>query len=291
MGLDPNLKYQIMLVMAIQMGMVYASQFMSWPLVILMSYTLGGLVNHSLCLGIHEVAHNLAFGHSRPFLNRLFSVFANLPVGVPIAVTFKKYHLQHHRYQGDVELDGDLPTKFESQFFVNSATKLLWVLMMPFWFGIRPILVYPTWPQPLEIINYILQFAFNYWIYQLWGAKALFCLVGSMLFGMSLHPAAGHAIAEHYQFQDDVETYSYYGPLNWFLFNIGYHNEHHDFPSIPGSRLPKLQEIAPEYYKPLPHHTSYSKVIYEFITNPTIGPFSRTKRQGNRPGPEDLKVD
>ena len=68
------------------------------------------------------------------------------------------------------------------------------------------------------------------------------------------------------------------GPLNWFSYNVGWHNEHHDFPFIPGSRLPQLRLIAPEFYDPLPYHGSWVDVLTSYVCTPTVGPHSRVKR-------------
>ena len=79
-----------------------------------------------------------------------------------------------------------------------------------------------------------------------------------------------------------AETYSYYGILNLVTYNVGYHNEHHDFPAIPWTRLPKLTQIAMEFYEPLPTHTSWSWVIWEFIWNKDLSLWSRVKREQSK---------
>ena len=279
MGYDPNFKYQVLLLMVIQFTLAYLMKDFSWTIVFLVAYTIGGVINHALLLALHEISHNLAFGHARPLHNRIFSLIVNFPIGVPCAISFKKYHLEHHRYQGDEELDVDLPTQFEARMFFNTATKFVWVVLQPFFYSLRPMFVNPKNPLPLEMVNMVLQFSVDALVVHYWGGKSLAFMIASSLLGMGLHPVAGHFISEHYMFAKGYETYSYYGPLNYVTFNVGYHNEHHDFPSVPGSRLPMVKEIASEYYKDLPQHNSWTRVLYEFITDPAIGPYARMKRK------------
>ncbi|XP_060083725.1 sphingolipid delta(4)-desaturase DES1-like [Ylistrum balloti] len=279
MGCDHNLKYIVVAMVLAQIILAIMVSDASWPVILVLAYVLGGTINHSMTLAIHEIAHNLAFGHSRPLANRILGMIANLPLGVPMSVSFKKYHLQHHRYQGDERRDVDIPTEFEGQFFCNTFCKLIWMILQPFFYSIRPLVVLPQPVLTLEVMNFICQVTFDCCIYYFLGGKALTYLIAGTFLATGLHPLSGHFISEHYMFIKGQETYSYYGPLNYLVFNVGYHNEHHDFPSIPGSRLPMVKKIAPEYYDNLPCHQSWVKVIYDFITDPEIGPYSRIRRK------------
>ncbi|CAH1407632.1 unnamed protein product [Nezara viridula] len=278
-GYDPKFKWIVTVMVFTQFLMFYLLKDLPFWIVFLAAYCFGGVINHSLMLAIHEIAHNLAFGHARPMANRILGIFANLPIGLPFSVTFKYYHLEHHRYQGDEKLDTDIPTYFEAKLFCTTFGKFVWLLFQPLFYAFRPVVTYPKSPTLLEVINTTIQLSFNAFIYYYCGGKILFYMLGGSMMAMGFHPVAGHFISEHYMFRKGFETYSYYGCLNWITFNVGYHNEHHDFPAVPGSRLPEVKRIASEYYDNLPQHNSWVSVLYDFIMDPDIGPYARIKRK------------
>jgi len=282
-GKDPAFRACGLLV-PLQLFFAWCASDMPWPWVVAFTYLMGGTINHALTLAMHETSHFLAF--PRPMHNQLFGVWINLPLGIPAFSSFLRYHRDHHAFQGESGVDSDIPTVAEGRFFTSAPLKLLWVLLQPAFYALRPLLTAPKRPGPWEAVNAAVQVVFDAAVLLLLGPKALFYLVAGTLLGMGLHPMAGHFIAEHYTFLKGQETYSYYGPLNWLSFNVGYHNEHHDVPTTPGSKLPVLRTLAPEFYATLPHHTSWVLVIYQYIMDPAIGPFSRVKRN---PTPKGLE--
>lgn len=288
MGHDPNLKYWVIGMVLIQLMSAYQLRDVSWLTVAVVAYMWGGVINHSMSLAIHEISHNLAFGNARPGANRALGIFGNMVMGIPYSVVFRKYHQEHHKYQGNDEMDMDIPSRLEGRLFYNTFTKLLWVILQPFFYTLRPVLLRPKPITRLEVINFTVQLAFNAIIYWTMGWRSLVYLISGTMLAMGLHPVAGHFISEHYMFQQGYETYSYYGLLNYITFNVGYHNEHHDFPNIPGSRLPLVKKIAPDFYDNLPYHSSWTKVIWDFIFCTDIGPYARVKRRQSQDAAAEL---
>ena len=276
MGSDHRIAYIVAAEVFLQLLVAYFLRNSSFWVLLPVSYIVGASLNHSLGSAIHEIGHNLAFGHKYPLWNRALGMFANLPMVVPLSVTYKKYHSDHHRYLGEEERDVDIPLQLESKLFRHWSTKMLWLLLHPAIHGLRPYIKNPQPATKLEIINFIVQMIFNVIVLKLLGAKSLLYLLIGTFFGLGFHPLAGHFISEHYLFHNGHKaTYSYYGPLNAVLFNVGYHVEHHDFPYIPYTRLPQLRQIASEFYQDLPHHTSWLQVLFDFIFDPSMGPSGR----------------
>ena len=276
-GTDPKLKYVTVLLVVTQLTIAYFIGQLSWLPFLLITYLVGATIGQALFLAIHEITHNLAFKSKK--YNNILALVANLPIVVPFAISFKIYHGMHHWDQGKDGIDTDIPSELEANLFTGIIGKLFWFFNQILAYAFRPVLVKPIKLEKWQIYNIIFQVAAMAIYLPFVGWSGLLFLLLSIFFAGSIHPTAGHFISEHYVFEEGQETYSYYGPLNKITFNVGYHNEHHDFPAIPGSRLPELKKAAPEYYDDLHSYTSWSNVIFKFIFNKDITLFSRTKRK------------
>ncbi|KAI8342705.1 fatty acid desaturase-domain-containing protein [Chlamydoabsidia padenii] len=281
-GTDSRTFYVTVAINTVQLGLAwyFGHHSTTWWTFALTTYFVGGTMTAMLGVVIHEACHSLIF--ETKWLNRYAGLFANICLPVPIAQSFRRYHIEHHTWQGVDGMDPDLPLEWEQTLIKgNALTKLLWVMIYPVMYVVRGAVMQKDrnlTPSKWEIINVIFSVVSDYIIYRVCGPVGLLYLLLSLWTGYSLHPGAAHFIQEHYTFDDGQETYSYYGILNVPFMNIGYHNEHHDFQKIPWTKLPALKSVAKEYYDQLSYHTSWVMVHWKFITQSTIGPQSRVIR-------------
>ena len=278
-GNTPSTALWVVLVVAAQLAAAWVLRDQPWWAALAAAWLAGAVADHALWVLIHECAHNMVFRTSAP--NALLSILANLPIVVPGAIAFRKYHLLHHAWQGVANLDADLASPGEAR-LVGSAwwRKALWLLLFPLAQALRvthlkEIRLFDAW----YALNLAVQVAFGVAVVWLAGWTSLLYLALSSMFAIGLHPLGARWIQEHYLTgPDDQETFSYYGPMNALAFNVGFHNEHHDLMRVPWSRLPRLRAMAPELYEPLHSHRSWTRLWLRFIFDPSLSLFSRITR-------------
>lgn len=195
-------------------------------------------------------------------------------------------------------------------FLDSVAGKAFFATFQIFFYALRPMFVYRLPFTNLHAANIAIQLLFDITVYHYLSGNAVAYFILSSFLAGSLHPCAGHFIAEHYVFNRSAitsqtsksksttllaapipETYSYYGPLNFFTYNVGLHNEHHDFPAIPWTRLPALHQIAKEFYADLPAHDSWVYVLWQFVWDKEVGLWCRVKRKEGGRKVGDWKTD
>jgi len=278
-GKNPYTIFMIIGLVSAQVAISYFVSDVSWWIVFLTAYLVGAFISHALWVMIHEASHGLIFRGKVP--NLMAGILANLPHIFASSVSFQRYHLKHHAHQGEHDLDADLPDFWEAKLVSNNPfNKMLWFLLFPVFQVTRTarlnIDLFDRW----ILLNWIIQISFNVALFVFLGPKAFVFMLASFFFSVGLHPLGARWIQEHYLTLDPIqETYSYYGPLNKIAFNVGFHNEHHDFPSIPWNKLPLIKSKAPAYYDTLLSHQSWTKLFFSFIFNPKLSLYSRVLRK------------
>jgi sphingolipid 4-desaturase/C4-monooxygenase len=267
-------------IVAAQVALGAALAHSPWWLIILVAATAGAFANHALWVVIHEITHNLVF--RTPGANTWVGILANLPHTVPSSVFFQRYHMKHHAFLGTYDFDADIPSRWEARIFGRSAVgKAAWMLLFPIMQALRPTRLRVLKPIDRWVVaNVLAQVLFNAAIFYFLGPKALLYMLISLFFAIGLHPLGARWIQEHYIVFPGQETVDYYWPLNRVAMNIGYHNEHHDFPSIPWNRLPEVKRAAPEAYDTLHFHKSWAKLLWTFVFDPNLSLYTRYVREG-----------
>ena len=275
-------------IVGLQLVVAWLLRDSAWWVILLSAYLVGAFADHALWTLIHECTHNLVFRKSAE--NSWLQIVANIPIVIPAAIAFRRYHILHHNHQGDTELDADLPSPLEARLVGNSTPrKIIWLLFYFLAQMLRvPVLQRVKLVDGWYVANFMVQVAFVSALIYGWGWASLFYLLLSSIFAIGLHPVGARWIQEHYlTHPGGQETFSYYGPLNTVAFNVGYHNEHHDLMRVPWMHLPKIRKAAPELYEPLYHHTSWTRLLFRFLFDPAIGLHSRVVRTPAPTGAEE----
>jgi sphingolipid delta-4 desaturase len=251
-----------------------------WWVAILAAIGLGAFANHAMFVVIHDATHDVIFkGLSA---NKWLGILADLPNTLPTAMGFRCYHIRHHSHLGDYDYDADLPSHWEARLFGRSwYGKAAWMFFFPVFQGFRLGRLKATVPMwgRWTFINGACVFLYDAIVLALFGPNALLYLFASFWFSVGgLHPLAARWISEHYTFDPAQETFDYYGGLNLVALNIGYHNEHHDFPDVPWSLLPRLKATAPSFYDELKTHESWSGLLLRFIFDDSFALYTRVDR-------------
>src|SRR5258708_7888742 len=121
-----------------QLGLAWWLSDRPWWQMLLAAILIGAFASHALFVVIHEATHRLIF--RRLWANRAAGIFANLAQVIPSAQTFERYHLLHHAYMGEVDVDVDLPSRWEVRLFNGSAVgRAAWMFLMPVILMLRPV--------------------------------------------------------------------------------------------------------------------------------------------------------
>jgi sphingolipid delta-4 desaturase len=299
-GNDPATAIWCILVASAQLGVALAVSHGPWWLMLLAAYIVGTSLDIMLFQLGHECVHGLVF--KKQSWNRALFTYTTLPMFLSGHHTWWPEHLVHHT---DMGAKKDFLTRRRTFFLTTRPTSPLFlpysvfmlvtqvlrsVVGLVFYIGglflghWRPsrltlsILAdehlvsgyekegHVAWAVLYPVVNLgvcTALFVYGGWlsIAYLLASQAFFTgFLNPYCLGWVLGISHFHG-ARRYQ-----PTASHYGWLvNLMSFNAGMHVEHHDLMTIPWRQLPKLRQIAPEFYNNLEPIRSYTWLGLQFV--------------------------
>ena len=187
-GVEWRTKYITVALSGLQIWLSYATLELSWPAYLLVAYVFGATLAQALFLAVHEISHNLAFKTGA--YNRYLSYIANLPIVFPFSITFRGYHLEHHKFQGVDGVDTDIPSDLECKLVRGVVTKSVWASCQILAYALRPCLVRHQAITKWHVLNILTQLAFDAVVLHYWGWKPLACVTNNYLIRRPRPPPA-----------------------------------------------------------------------------------------------------
>jgi len=264
-GPDPSTQYYAYFVFFLQLYVTYLVRD-SYLAAVVLGVTIAPYIDLGVLVLMHEASHNLVFSEksiTAPW-NRLLSILCNIVMLVPISEIFRQHHNTHHNTLGSFAFDVDVPLRSEVRFVGNSRIlKALWLSLNIFVMPMRSMKKLPVIWSPYMVLNWVSAIGFGICLLYTYPPACVYLLLGTVL-SQSIHPSNARQVQRHLrQFKDDrvetpdaplenrkMNTFSYYGFMNTFTLNVGYHVEHHDFINISWTKLPELRRIAGEKWYP-----------------------------------------
>ncbi|MEL6580105.1 MAG: fatty acid desaturase [Cyanobacteria bacterium J06621_12] len=254
----------IAFLVALQWCVAWLVKDLPWYEVGAIAFLLGQFILHSLGVFVHEAAHNLIF---KSKLGSRFALWliscGSLSFGeslIYIGVHGKTHHLQLNDYQYDHELwdrnRAAFATNYKSWRIIESLLHLLpgGIIVSELILSklvqtdnrqVKSAVISRKFSLLLIFTSFFL-YGFAYLAIAPPAALYLFWSLTLMVSNWGI-TFRGQSIAEHHIYHQG-RTYSTYSWTNIPLFNTGYHDEHHTFPRVPWVYLPRIKQIAPEYF-------------------------------------------
>ncbi len=280
-GSDHRSLYGALVILALHWTVCWWVAGTNLLVVFLTAFFVGQLTMHAAGALLHETAHRLVFRASRAKLafDLLLEVIL---ISFSLQLTYQHEHISlHHPFLGNYERDYEHEDNcrfLARRRFRHAHPRLerlmvisqLAVALLPLGFLVSDRIflpIYrratglkvrdsarrtaPTQPDPSERALFVavsvaallflwLAFGWTAALYQVWSL--------SIFRGKAGITNLGQSLAEHPGDDTENPTRSQYGWLNWVLFNTGYHHEHHTYPQVPWTRLPRLKALAPEIF-------------------------------------------